>query len=132
MGLGARVLDRLTDLGISQSELARRVGISQPSVNALIHRNKTGSRNLHKIARALGTTPAYLTGETDDPDKDAPPEPVLTADEAEMLEGYKALAPKDRAAVLHIVASMNGVVMPSTQIHDRRQGYRGEDEGGTD
>lgn len=66
MSIGDRVTERLEALGISQSELARRVGMAQSSVNALINRNKVGSKHIHKIARELQTTPAYLSGETDD------------------------------------------------------------------
>lgn len=66
MSIGERVTERLEALGISQSELARRVGMAQSSVNALINRNKVGSKHIHKIARELQTTPAYLSGETDD------------------------------------------------------------------
>ena len=58
------------DLG--QAELARRVGISQASIWHLINKGKTGSRHITKIARELGTTVAYLEGETDDSDADAP------------------------------------------------------------
>jgi transcriptional regulator with XRE-family HTH domain len=75
MAIGERVESRMVALGLSQAELARRVGMSQPSVWALLNRNKTGSRNLHRIARELRTTPAYLTGETDNPDEGAPPPP---------------------------------------------------------
>jgi transcriptional regulator with XRE-family HTH domain len=70
----------MKELGLSQAELGRRVGVSQPAIHALITRNKTGTRALHVIARELGTSPAYLTGEIDDPDANAPPprpEPVI-------------------------------------------------------
>ena len=60
-------------LGLGQSELARRVGVAQPTIDKLIRSNKMGSKYLHKIARELGTSPAYLTGETDDPHEGAPP-----------------------------------------------------------
>ena len=75
MNLGQRILARLEASGLSQAELARRVGISQPSINHLIKRGAGGSSHLHKIARELGTTPAYLTGETDDPAAGAIPRP---------------------------------------------------------
>lgn len=75
MNLGQRILARLEASGLSQAELARRVGISQPSINHLIKRGAGGSSHLHKIARELGTTPAYLTGETDDPAAGAIPMP---------------------------------------------------------
>lgn len=71
MTLGDRIKSRLDALGMSQAALARAVGIAQPSVNHLIKRGAAGSAHLHKIARELRTTPAYLTGETDDPDEGA-------------------------------------------------------------
>lgn len=67
MQLGSRLRTAIERKGISQAELARRVGISQPSINHLINKGAGGSAHLHKIARELDTTPAYLTGETDDP-----------------------------------------------------------------
>lgn len=59
-------------LGISQAELARRVKIAQPTINALIKGNSTGSKHLHKIAAELETSPAWLAGETDDASPIAP------------------------------------------------------------
>lgn len=52
---------------MSQAELARRVGITQPTVADLLSGKSQGSKHLHKIARVLETTPEYLTGETDNP-----------------------------------------------------------------
>lgn len=68
--IGTRILERIEKLGINQSELARRVGITQPAIANLIKRGGRSS-HLHKIARALETTPEYLTGETGDPSGDA-------------------------------------------------------------
>jgi phage repressor protein C with HTH and peptisase S24 domain len=72
MSLGDRITERLGVLGISQAELARRVKIAQPTINALIKGNSTGSKHLHKIAAELETSPAWLAGETDDPSPIAP------------------------------------------------------------
>jgi len=69
MGLGDRIEDRLKRLGMSQAELARRVKVSQPTINALIRGNNVGSKHLHRIAAELLTSPAFLAGETDN---DAP------------------------------------------------------------
>lgn len=69
MSLGVRIDERLKKLGISQAELARRVKVSQPTINALIKGGNTGSKHLHRIAAELETSPAWLAGETDD---DAP------------------------------------------------------------
>lgn len=75
-----RVRSLLAERGLSQSELARRVGVTQGAIAKVISKNPGGSSHLHKIAHELGTTPAYLTGETDDPNLGAPvhrPEPRL-------------------------------------------------------
>jgi transcriptional regulator with XRE-family HTH domain len=71
--IGARLKARIEATGISQSELARRVGITQGTIAGLISGRSRSSTHLHKIARVLRTTPAYLEGETDDPDEGAPP-----------------------------------------------------------
>lgn len=62
----------MAELRISQSELARRIGVSQQTIARLVSGNTYGSKHLHRIARELLTTPAYLVGETDDPDENAP------------------------------------------------------------
>jgi transcriptional regulator with XRE-family HTH domain len=66
-------------MAMSQAELARRVGISQPAINALIRGASRSSTHLHRIARELDTTPAYLTGEIDDASISAlpPPRPAI-------------------------------------------------------
>lgn len=66
MSVGARIEEKLRGLKLSQSELARRVKISQPTINALIHGDNASSKHLHRIAAELGTSPAWLAGETDD------------------------------------------------------------------
>lgn len=73
MNVGARIRQRLADLSMSQSELARRVGINQSTIAALLAGRSRSSSHLHVIARSLLTTTAYLVGETDNPDENAPP-----------------------------------------------------------
>lgn len=65
---GQRVRDRRIELGISQDELAKRVGYSSRSS---INKIEAGARNVtqticKKLAHALGTTTSYLLGDTDD------------------------------------------------------------------
>lgn len=71
MNLAMRMKAKMDRKGISQSELARRVGISQPVIFKLLKGESQGSSHLHKIARELDTTVEYLTGEIDDPDSAA-------------------------------------------------------------
>jgi transcriptional regulator with XRE-family HTH domain len=105
MILGERIVERLKALDIGQTELARRVGISQPSINYLIKKGGSGSSHLHKIARALATTPAYLMGETDDPQSDAVEVP-LTSEERDMVDLMRNLRPADRGALMHLARTI--------------------------
>ncbi len=60
--MGSRLLSCMKAAGISQSELARRTGLSQPSIGRLITGETKESGKLIEIARALGTTAEHLTG----------------------------------------------------------------------
>ncbi len=60
---------------LSQSELARRIGVTQATIHRLVSGGAYGTTHLHRIARELGTTAEYLTGEIDNPDAGAPPPP---------------------------------------------------------
>lgn len=73
---GDRLDALMKERGYGQSALARAVGISQASIWKLIHEPAQGSKHLHKIAHLLGTTPAYLMGETDDLSAGALPVPT--------------------------------------------------------
>jgi len=107
MAIGDRIKERLRVLGMSEAELARRVGIRQSSINALVRGETQSSRHLHAIARELRTTAAYLLGETDDPEDGAPvppapsPQvvvmPVLLPSEAALARMFEGLLrPLDR------------------------------------
>jgi phage repressor protein C with HTH and peptisase S24 domain len=77
----------MNERGLSQSELARRVGITQSSIYNLVSGKAYGSAHLHRIARELGTTPEYLSGENNDPAAGAPPSPTaaLIADHLDVV-----------------------------------------------
>jgi len=66
-----RLARRMRDKGISQAELARRVGISQQAIGKLVNGSSRSSPNIGRIAEELGTTPAYLAGQVEDPDAGA-------------------------------------------------------------
>ncbi|HQS95064.1 MAG TPA: helix-turn-helix domain-containing protein [Novosphingobium sp.] len=128
----------MRDRGLTQAELARRVGVKQPTIFKLIHDNKTGSAHLHKVARELGTTPAYLAGETDDPDSTLPDEPDLSAEERAVVDCLRQIAPKDRAALIQLARTLATIGNPeppptvkkyvaSTEtLHAPRVSYRGQ------
>ncbi|MEG8051462.1 helix-turn-helix transcriptional regulator [Sphingomonas aurantiaca] len=80
MTIGERIEERRKAIGIkSQSELARIADMRQSTLNGLIRNPYRWSPYLTKIARALQTTVEYLTGETNDPDMNAPPPPLPTS-----------------------------------------------------
>ncbi len=66
-------------MGLSQSQLAKLVGLSQATIGKLESGISSGSSHLYKIARALETTSEYLTGEIDDPTEGYVPAPSSQA-----------------------------------------------------
>lgn len=66
MALGERIQARLAALNMSQNRLAGEVGVSTQTIWKLVNGQSQTTGHLHKIARALNTTPEYLDGETDD------------------------------------------------------------------
>lgn len=83
-----RFRERLAEKGLSQSALARKIGVSQATIARLALGNAFGSTHIHRIARELGTTVEWLTGEIDDPSEGALPAP--TADDvADQVGGVR-------------------------------------------
>lgn len=101
-------------LNISQAELARRTGLAQPKINALIKRNKVGSKYLHRIAAELLTSPAYLSGETDNPEPGYEPTTVLSSEEREVLEVLRNMSARDRAAFVQVFRMINSGLATTT------------------
>lgn len=101
--IGERILARLQVLGVNQSEAARRARISQSTMSGIIRKNPRMTPYLVQIAAALQTTPAYLTGATEDPNEGAPlPPPTPTAQLVTLqvaLPGEDALTAMFRAVL---------------------------------
>ena len=104
-----RLRARMIEKGISQSELARRIGVSQQNVSHLLSGNAQGSKRLHLIARELETTPAYLTGETDDPDQGAPPPAPAPTAQFVMMPVAIPAEPALEAMFRGLIRSMPGL-----------------------
>jgi len=124
MSLGQRIAERLTDIKISQSELARRARVPQSTMNGLIHGDYRWSPHLPRIAQVLGTTPAFLVGETDDAAPDATVETTLSSDEQELLDHYRAIEAKERAAIMTLARSL-ATNARSPTVHSKGQQFRG-------
>lgn len=113
---------------MSQAALARRVGLRQSTVNGIIRGEQRSSTKLHEIARELHTTPAYLSGETDDPQSHAP-DIDLDSEEREWLDQIRSLSQRDRDAVFQLIRSLIGPRDGGT-IHQQQQAYHGGGGGG--
>ncbi|WP_062732631.1 XRE family transcriptional regulator [Sphingobium abikonense] len=61
-----RLVALMAEKGMTQSELARRVGVSATAIWKMMNEPAQGSKHTHKIARELETSAEYLMGETDD------------------------------------------------------------------
>jgi transcriptional regulator with XRE-family HTH domain len=121
---GGRLEERMKARGLTQAALADRVGLTQQAVGKLVRGASRRSPNLHLIARELGTTPAYLTRETDDPDQGAPTPPELAPDELELLTNFRQLPKEDREALRRFAERMVG---PKT-VHAPSKSYRVEQD----
>jgi len=100
-----RVGTEMRALGLSQVELARRVGCSGATMSKILQGETQQSRFLPAIARVLGVSVAYLVGET----KEAIPASgpgALTANESAFLNKVRVLSPFDKKAVFRIVDSL--------------------------
>lgn len=60
--IGKRVKARREELGMSQSVLAKRIGVSGPSLSQLESGKIKRSRRLGKLAAVLKVTPEWLEG----------------------------------------------------------------------
>lgn len=98
-GMAQRIKALRQDKGLTLEQVADVVGVGKSTVRkwetgmiANMRRDKIAD-----LAKALGTTPAYLMGwKEDEPKKEVPPsEPSLTEGEELMLELFRQI-PKDR------------------------------------
>ncbi|QDC09149.1 helix-turn-helix domain-containing protein [Oceanicola sp. D3] len=117
---GSRIRARRADLGLKQSELAERVGISPSYLNLIEHnRRRIGGKLLVSLARALDTEPVALSegAETalvdalreaavEGPREGLAAQPAMTAEELDRVEefagrfpGWAALLAETRARV---------------------------------
>ena len=113
MTIGERIEQRRIAIGIeSQSELARRAGVGQSTLNGLIRKPYRSSPYLTKIARELRTTVEYLSGDVDDPDEGASPPPPVPRHQPLMLP---VMLPAEAA----LEAAFLGVLLASEKMDQR-------------
>lgn len=106
------VKERREQLGLSQDELARRVGYTNRSSIARIERGDTDipQSKLYDIARALRVTPSYLMGEDTGTyiEEDGLPRLIaeMQAVDEEAMEKYFELTPQNREIVLGLIDTL--------------------------
>lgn len=81
-----RVRSRLDDLGLDMKAASIKADQGETFVRDLLKRGRAPSADaLGRLARALETSVAYLTGETNDASPDAVPDPSPTLEESELV-----------------------------------------------
>lgn len=91
-----RLASRMEALGLTQTAVADAVGVKPPSISRLVKGKHAQTRHIFALARAVRTTPEYLTGVVDDPDDNAPPAPPERPYQAIMMQ---VLLPAEDALV---------------------------------
>ena len=81
-----RLAARMEALGLSQTAVANAIGVKPPSISRLVKGKHAQTRHIFALARAVRTTPEYLTGVSDDPDADAPAAPLERPYQAIMMQ----------------------------------------------
>ena len=95
--------------GVSQSELARRVGIKAQAVQYICSGRGRRSSYTAEFARELGVNAEWLaTGKGPMLAGKAIMLPDLATDERRLIEQYQRLSPKEQAAVQAIVSVLAG------------------------
>lgn len=103
MPIGEKIRQRREELGMTQSELARKVGYkSRSSINKLEKDDKNGvsREQLYKIAQALKVTPSYLMGWEDEEVA------TLTAMQEETMARFLLLTYEHQMVVKSIVDTL--------------------------
>lgn len=105
--------DARTDVGLTQKQLAQKIGISQQSYSDYENgRTFPDATTLIELANALNVSIDYLLGRTDDLGAVVISNhsvPHLTEDEAELLRLYGALPPKFKQSLLSSARLWAGV-----------------------
>lgn len=104
--IGTRIMERRQQLGITQEELAFRMGYKTKSaINKIeLGINDVSQSKVIKFAEALHTSVAYLMGWDDEEEKPTIPEDDgLSEEKRELIERIKKL-PEDKVLVLLQVA----------------------------
>lgn len=113
MSIGSRICQRRIELGLSQDELAHRLGYkSRSSINKieLGHHNLTQSKIL-AIANALETTPSYIMGWDESGESSTGDLPADAIELAKLISSY----PKETQASFRQLFQLLSQLPPDMQ-----------------
>ena len=110
--IGTRIMERRQQLGLTQEELAFRMGYKTKSaINKIeLGINDVSQSKVVKFAEALHTSVAYLMG-WDEEQEEKPTNPrigELTEEELDIIEDLRRLAQADQDAILRMIRSLSG------------------------
>lgn len=114
---GTKIAKLREDRGLSQAQLARQLGIKQPSLWEIENnqRKTLKSSTLQALCEALSTTPDYILGDlTFDSDLDR----ELVEMESELVKTLRKLGPEKRIALMEYARYLR-----------KQQGDKDHDEG---
>lgn len=107
VAIGARLRARRRELGLSQTDLARRLGVSFQQVQKYESgANRVAASTLAAAARALETTPAWLLGEetASSPEETRLVQALARPGALELLEAFDAIDDlRTRSALVALV-----------------------------
>jgi transcriptional regulator with XRE-family HTH domain len=122
--LGQRVRVERVTLSLSQADLAEKVGVSRGYISDIERDSETiniGNKTVVALAGALGVSPAYLMGLTDNPlqgvedEEDNQPanQPLWVAGIGkELLDVFQNLSANDQAMLLSIAKRLKAADTP--------------------
>lgn len=104
MTIGERIKNRRIEMGLTQTELAQKIGFKTKTAICKI---ETDDRELRQskikpIAEALDTTVEYIMGWTDEE-----PKPTMNKEQREIIEGYDRLSEADKKLVRDMIKTLS-------------------------
>lgn len=129
MTIGQKIKQRREALGLTQDELAKKVGYaSRSSINKIELSRDLPLSKVSKMATALETSPSFLMGWTDNPDPNFPFKEEVISTAQENLD--KAVGKKDGYYLDPETAALAQKIYDNKYIHvllDAADGSRPED-----
>jgi len=107
---GQRVKRLREARGLTQAELARRAGMAgQAAIGNIENGNRSGSRNIAKLAKALSVNPYHLeTGEG--------PETSWSPDAMEIAALFDSAPPEERQRLKRVFKAALGPAVPDDEV----------------